>query len=237
MVSHTELRDRLQVPETKLRAWIAAGLPRVKEGRTWRYDPAAVAEWLVANGHAEKPNAAPVAAPASSPNSLIAVTRDEAAHALGVSLRTIAEWCKDPSFPGRPGDPSKRNGYFPIAEIEAWRHAKDGTRAAESLISPRERLLRIRGDREELKYHKDRARLVDADEIERLLRRIIATVKAGLEPLGDELAEALTAEMREALGPELIRRVNRRLDDAYTVIAELLEGDTDPIVDEEEPST
>lgn len=234
MVSHIELRQRLDVPEKQLRAWIDEGLPRVKEGRAWRYDPAAVVEWLVAKGYAEQRSEAAAAPPPAPSTSLIAVTRDECAQACQVSLRTVAEWLKDPTFPGRAGDPSKRNGFFPLAEIEAWRHAKDGTREAANLISPRERLLRIRGDRESLKYQKDLARLIDADEVERLLRRIIATVKSGLEPLADELTEALSAEMREALGEELQTRVNRRLDEAFVVIAELLEGDTDPIADEEE---
>lgn len=225
MLSFAALANRLGLSRPQLTALVRDGLPHVASGKQKLFDPDAVAAWLIEHGKATRDEPPP--APSGS-DQRIAVTRGEAAQALGVSLRTLADWLLDPSFPGRAGPPGRRDGYFPLEEIADWWAKKNAAVAGPGAVggeSPRERLVRLRADQEEIELAKARGQVLPVVEIERLLRRTIATTKAVLSPLADELLVDLPVGVPAEAREQLRQRVSARLNEAFANIAKVLSGD------------
>jgi phage terminase Nu1 subunit (DNA packaging protein) len=226
MLTFGELAAKLGGSRPRLTALVREGLPIVAEGRAKRFDPAAVAAWLQTHGKAVRD-----APPPTGAGERICRTRGEAARLLGVSLRVFADWQLDPTFPGKSGPPGRREGYFPVERIADWWAARQGAAGSAGLAgeSPRERLLRIRGDQEQIELDKARGDVVAVVAVERLLRRTIATTRAVLAPLADELLQDLPADLPAEIRDQLRRRAVRRLEDAFANIANLLaEEDDEP---------
>lgn len=223
LLTFDELRGRLGLSRPQLTALVRKGLPHTLEGRTKRFDPHQVREWLLAKKLAEVGPTAP-----NQSDQRIARTRAEAARELGVSVRTFAEWMLDPTFPGKPGPPGRRDGHFPIEAIADWWAAQQGG-GAQPLAgeSPRERLLRLRADQEEIELAKLRGDAVTVIEVERLLRRNIAIAKAVLSPLPDELLQDLPPDISEEIREQVRQRVLRRIEEAYIALARRLADDDD----------
>lgn len=232
MLTFDELCARLGIPRAQLTALVRKGLPHQVEKRKKIFDPHQVRAWLIEQGLATIDAPAP-----SASDQRIARTRGEVARELGVSVRTVAEWLLDPSFPGKPGPPGRRDGHFPLEAIADWWAKKQGSAPLGGALageSPRERLLRLRADQEEIELAKLRGDVVQVIEVERLLRRTIATAKSILAPLSDELLQDLPAGIGDDVREQLRERSRRRLEEAFTAIADSLAGDDDPTTDTEE---
>lgn len=112
MINSTELRKLLGVSASQLRTLIGRGLPwqpHHSDARRKQFDPRAVKQWLIEHEFVEPDAHEPILG-----------TRVEASKYFGVAVRTVAEWLNDPTFPGRAGRPGRRDGYFPVWQIEAW---------------------------------------------------------------------------------------------------------------------
>lgn len=151
-------------------------------------------------------------------------------------VRTVADWLTDPTFPGRAATKGERDGQFPVAEIATWlsgRRPQATEQDQDKKESPFARLARIKGDQESLKLQEMRRELVEVAAIEAELRRVIATAKALFAGYADEVIALLPR-----LKPHEKKRVRLALDDLlarkYHHLAELLEGDDDPVDDDEE---
>ncbi len=217
MITGTELRDRLGVSQRELSKWIKAGLPHEAVGRGRRFDPHEVAAWLLATGRA---------APVGQAADPIALTRADAAEALGVSSRTIAEWLKDPSFPGRAGTPGRRDGFFPLASIETWRREnKEGDASAPR---PADELAAVRAQKERLLFAQMQGQLIELAEVENFLSRQIATARTILDALPDQLVNLLPEETDDDTRAKVTKAIERRLAEAYRAIAETITGDRKP---------
>lgn len=219
MLSKTKLRQTLGVPARRLDKWIAAGLPHRKDGRRLQFDAAAVALWLACH---EQANLARRVAPGEC-----AATREEAAELLGVAARTLAGWLTRDDFPGVAGPPGKREGYFPIDQIAAWREETFGRPADEEGPSPHRRYQLALARSAELALEKELGHLVDAEEVARFSERVVSSAKSILEPLPDQIAAALPAKTRRQTKAAVRERAAEIVEAALETLAELTRGDDD----------
>lgn len=231
MLSQTELQKTLGVKAARLKKWIAAGLPCVKKGRNRTYDLAVVATWLQKTGRAVLEGPAPIA-------SQVAATREEAARILQISPRQLSEWLTDPSFPGKAGSPGRRDGYFPIDQIEAWRASRfggDGRAAANGRTAElRARRLEQDIDEAQIEIEKLLGTILDAEETALLAERQIATTKAILEEMPDRIESSLGRGVAAKERRRIRKVVQQSVAMALAAIAEAAAGDKDSSDDDEE---
>lgn len=219
MLNKDQLCKKIGITRRRLDRWLREGLPSVKEGRRQTFDPAGVAAWLEAKGKAEsgKPKA-----------DVIATTRNEAARALGVSLRTLAEWLTDPTFPGKPGSPGRQDGYFPLAEIASWRQARfggDGRGQADGgkLAELRERRLQLEIDERQVTVEKMLGSILDAQDMSSFLERHINVAKTALDQLADKIETRLPSSLDQKIRAKVRKTVEEVVTEACNAIAETLQ--------------
>lgn len=237
MLTAANLCEKLQITPKRLKAWLKAGLPsqQTAKGRPRSFDPAAVAQWLKSTGKVEADPEPPVKADAQQ----VATTRDEAAKLLGVHWRTLATWMKDPSFPGKAGSPGRQDGYFPIEEIQAWHAARfgsDGRAAAGGGASEdaelRREKLRLEVDQLRVEFERDQGRILDAQEVELLMLRHIATARTILEAISDKVESRLPTDLSVKLKAVIRKVVDETVREACeSMAAAALDEDEE----EEEP--
>lgn len=222
MITFTELRELLGVTQPQLSKWVAAGMPHDLDGRRKLFDEDAVAAWLVANGYAEEVTDEP--APVVGQ---ICTTRNEAAAVLGVSLRYFSEWLKEDGFPGFSGSPGRQDGYFPIAEIEAWRATHPRFGQTSHANESRDRINVARAKKLELEYEQALGNLIGVDVVERFIVRTLAAAKAILETLDEEVIALMPESIDAATRAKIRRKVGDKVDQIQNTLAELIEGDED----------
>lgn len=221
-----ELQATLGITLAKLRELIKAGLPHKGRGKARVFEPAAVEQWLLATGRAEK-------AVAPSPAGLVARTIVEAAQLLAVAPRNFANWIKEPGFPGKPGTTGKRDGYFPIAEIENWRAARFGSDGRSGSTDDGERAVR----REMLEIDRDRklaelerdvlGTLIDAEETTRFIAFVIATAKSVLQELPDRVLAGMPSKISAGLRKVIRKVVLSVVRETLEHLSQLIKGDDD----------
>jgi len=229
-MTFSELRQALGITAPALTRLVKAGLPWSGSTRRKQFDPVEVRAWLLAHGYAE-PEPRP-ASPAAA--GIICTTKDEAARALGVTSRTIGDWLTDPTFPGRSGRPGRQDGFFPIAEIQAWRDGRTSPEGPDdSAHVERVRLTRGRADKVELEVGRLSGRLVEVDQVARFFARTTASAAAILEELPDRVEAGLPRKTAGKLRRLIRAAIARAVEDTRSALAELVQGDTDPPDDEE----
>jgi hypothetical protein len=197
-----ELCTKLGIDARQLGRLVKDGLPHAGRGKKRTFDAAAVAAWLQTTGRAQ---------PAAPVPPQIAATKAEAAVLCGVSLRVMGDWLTDPTFPGKAGSPGRQDGYFPIAEIKAWRSATRGgdhrsdAAATQEIAAERLRRLRIEADRDHFELEQDLGNLLDFEQTARLQERAIATAQTQL----DQIVERALARLPSKT-PRRIRRIVRQ---------------------------
>ncbi|MHB0955913.1 MAG: helix-turn-helix transcriptional regulator [Pirellulaceae bacterium] len=219
-LAFAELRDQLGIDTRTLRALMRAGLPhRVLEGAPM-FDADESARWLIDTGRAAS-TAQPVP---TTGVSQIARTQAECAKHFEVNPRTVANWLKEPGFPGRPGAPGTRTAYFPLQEIEEWLGSRVGEHNQE-LAKLRLRRLDIAVQRAELELAAKTASLAPLAEMQAVVRGLTERTTPVLDNLvGDMLADApsLPATSRKSLE----RIFSGRIREVKQVLVETL-ADTD----------
>jgi len=168
---------------------------------------------------------------------LYAKTWDEAAGALGASRRNLIEWSHIYGFPAKTDD-----GIDLIA-VEAWiaehkTKKKRGRPKKEStgFLDPKERLETAKAAREELKLGRDLQQLLDADDVTRLLERVVATAQAVLGQIPDRIEQALPPEFSPALKERIRKLSHQVLRDAFAIIEQGLAGEDDDEDETEGPA-
>jgi hypothetical protein len=106
------------------------------------------------------------------------VNKRELAETFGISERSFTAYQKDPSFPvARSGGRGQANEYD-TQDVHEWllERAVSGARHESS----RERLERIKGDREELALAKDLEELVPGELIGARLEQVVLAIRTGV---------------------------------------------------------
>ena len=166
-----ELATDLETDRKTIREWVKAGLPVAKK-RPLTFDRETVIQWLLDNQKIAEVEV-----------ERILLTRDEVARELKVSTRTIANWLREPDFPGRAGDPGRRNGYYPVNQIKKWRANRGFDDCDELGLKIRREILR----RLQLQNQRQMAGLIDKESVESWTAEAI------------EIASQVLAEMKSQL--------------------------------------
>lgn len=228
LISAAEMRNRLQIKDAAWRGLVARGLPVERVGRRVWCDVRAVGRWLESEGEEELFSRLGVARS-------VARTYAELAAGLGMSgrqpERILQRWAKREGFPGRPGDPGKANGHFPIDEIREWIALQGGGVSAgcddEELVDVARRVKLLELEEKEQAALERLGRLADVDEVAQFARTVCANAKAVLGSIEDELIAMLPAETPAETRRQAYRRIQKRRDDLLSELARLIEGDTD----------
>lgn len=246
MLTDRELRNKLEITPKRLSQLIKRGLPAAGRGKSRRFDPAKVADWLKGKGLAEETGAGERERGGERGGAdRVATTIAEAAILLGVSTRVFADWLKDSTFPGKSGTPGRRDGYFPIEQIQTWHQATHGISARSSssdaeAAASKKLKAQIQCDLEQLELERELATIADAAEIEKFLLRTISTVKAILGELPDKLLSRLPGKINRETRQKSRAAAVEVVGDALNAIAELIAGDqdeTEDLPDDEEQKT
>ena len=159
---------------------------------------------------------------------------DRAAAEIGVNRRTLYEWSQHLDFPKKTHD-----GYdlFAILEwIDKRGKGKQGSAGPRDSGGAKERLETAKAAREELKLGRDLQQLLDADDVTRLLERVVATAQAVLGQIPDRIEQALPPEFSPALKERIRKLSHQVLRDAFAIIEQGLAGDEDDEETDDEPN-
>jgi phage terminase Nu1 subunit (DNA packaging protein) len=115
-------------------------------------------------------------------------SREALADLFGVTVKTIAEWQEQGMPIAVRGKPGVASEYDSKACIE-WRvqHELEKVKGE----SPKDRLDRLRGDREELELAEKRGQLVPADQVEPMWDGMVAAARSFLRSEVNRLAQLL----------------------------------------------
>lgn len=231
MLTAPQLQKKLGITKRRLERWRKEGLPSRMKNRKRMFDPVVVAAWIEQNGKGRRETAGlPVFEKGAGEcgSRTVATTRNEAAQALGVSLRTLAEWLNDPSFPGKPGSPGRQDGYFPLAEITAWRQTKFGGDGrskggdAGQLAEKRARRLDLQNDLLQVEVEKSLGSILDAEEMAGFLERHVGVAKTILEQLADKVDTRLPAKLDTKTRAVIRAAVDETVTEAFNAVAETM---------------
>lgn len=209
MIGFTELCNRLGVSRSRLTKWVKEGLPHEVHKRKKQFQPDSVREWLVENGHASPPSPPPAAVH----------TRNDCAQHFNVAVRTVAEWQTKVDFPGRAGSPGKRDGFYPLEEIAAWRAKTFGDETAGD--NARDRLASIKASIAEIDLKERLGEVVEAADVERFMARTIAAVRSVIDQIPSELAAELPTSCDDATKAKFLLRAKEVINEAYSTLADL----------------
>lgn len=160
-------------------------------------------------------------------------TYAELCNAIGRPQRVVQRWATEPGFPGTPGTPGRRDGYFPVDEIQAWseaRFSRIDTRDAE-LQEAKKRLALLEIQEQELDARRRLGQLLDFSEVSAFYESCVVNAKAVLGQIPDEVLSMLPAQLSDEVRNDIFRKVSRRIDDSLAEVAALIEGDTDDTAD------
>ncbi len=210
-LSTKQLREALQVDAKTIDKWCRAGMPFEKKKNRRAFDPEMVEAWLVDEGLA--------ATPAS--DEIILTTRNEVANYFQVSVRTVATWLNDPSFPGKSGDTTGAGGRFPVTAIESWRLQKtQGTVRSEFDDQiKQEQLLKL-----QLHNKASAGQLVDAEEVRRRNIRTHALARRILDAIPDEIKTILPPDTPDIVSAEIRNLAQGKVNEACATLATLIEN-------------
>lgn len=181
----------------------------------------------------KKAGAKPVDTPSPAPRPGVVKTQGQAAKVLGVDRRTLIDWMLKPGFPNS-------DAGFDTKAIRKWADAMGlGQAAPKRQVDPRAAEARVRREiaqaaREELALQNDLKRLLDMDDVARLLERVVATAQAVLEQLPERMVQTLPATVDEDSKHRVRNAAENVLKDAYAIIEQMLDGDADEEDEEEE---
>jgi phage terminase Nu1 subunit (DNA packaging protein) len=134
------------------------------------------------------------------------VNQRQLAEIIGVTDTCIISWERV----GMPVllDVNENHGnvkYYDTATCIAWLRAWEKAKAQKSMETSKDRLDRIRGDREELALAKDLGEVLPTQEIERILTFKILEVRYDLLNLSDPLAAEINARYGVMVDPDIIQ--------------------------------
>ncbi len=96
---------------------------------------------------------------------------------VGISERTLTEYQKDPTFPIEEDNGRGKENVYETVDVIKWLILRETGKKAETA---RERLDRIKADREELAFAKDLEELVPAALVEETLANVVIAIRSDL---------------------------------------------------------
>lgn len=232
--------EELRCRPSHLKAWREKGMPFVREGKGYRYDPHAVANWLLESGIATTDDEE-----LDDDTGPVYRKRAEVAAVFGVHSRAVSSWLEEPSFPGRAGERSTaRGGYFPARAIARWLRnnnkkaiipagllEEDPPATLSTSINPRDRLANVRADKAEHELRRLQGALVSADEVKAYFQRTCNYANTALNEFPHRVLAALPHDVDERVKRVVFTIAQQEVKDTLLIMADLLERDPDDETD------
>ncbi len=232
-ITTKELAKALGTTPQQVGWWVRRGMPYESRNGTYRFAPAKVEAWLLKHGLIKS-------AEDHLPNNTtqVAKNRRECGDHFGVHEHTVSAWQRREGFPGRPADPGKRNGHYPIHEIDAWLKA-EGLHPTESnhsggttdneLKAERVRLMQLKAAEKELELGRKRGELIEVATVTAFMARQINQAGALIDEIPDramaKLPPDVSQDAREAIYSDFVGLAK----DLRAVLGELVSGDEDDV--------
>lgn len=215
----------------RIGSWIRLGMPTVGRNGVYQVDIEAAIQWAIDNGKIEQVEDAPKV-------SRVVANRCEVAQHFGVNEHTVSVWQRRPGFPGRAATPGRRDGYYPLDEIETWREESilqndpatrdtNGTTHDDSVKAGRSRLLKIQCDERELRLAEKRGELIPVATATSCLERLVNQSGAIIDELPDRVLSCLPSDLSESARKAVRDTVSQVSTDVRVILSELLGGDQD----------
>lgn len=233
-ITTMQLAEMLGTTHQRIGSWVRKGMPFESRNGSYRFAPSKVEAWLLEQGLIEE-------ADEELPGTRVATGRAECAREWGVAERTISGWQHREGFPGRPADPGKKNGYYPLDEIDEWlvaqgihptksvRRAGGGAMsdADEQVKRERIRLLEVQRAERELRLAEKRGELIEVATVTAFIARQINQAGPLIDEIPDralaKLPPDLSQEARDAIYNDFVGLAT----DIRAVLGELVAGDLD----------
>ena len=234
-ISSRELAKALGTSPQRIGSWIRRGMPVVGRNGCYQFDADAVEAWLLAQGFIAP--AEPGAADAELTH--VVTNRQEVADHMNVGCDQVSAWHRDPTFPGRPSSPGRRDGYYNLAEIERWhdRYVKprdpaqrDGGDGA--VRSERARLLALQCEQRELKLRQARGELIAVADVIAFQGRMINQMAATIDEIPDRVFGVLPHDLPDETRDAVRDALAGVTQDLRLQMAEFGEGDADDETDD-----
>ena len=208
-LSSKQLMETLSVDQKTINRWVRRGMPFKKDGRKRVFDAEMVEAWLIDEGLARVP----------ASDEVVLTTRNEVASYFQVSIRTVATWLSDPSFPGKSGDTTGVGGRFPVGAIDAWRQQKTqgGVRSEFDDQIKAEQLRKLK-----LHNNASAGQLVDAEEVRRRNIRPHTLARRILDAIPDEIKSVMPADSPPVVISEVRRMAQLKVEEACATLAGLI---------------
>lgn len=117
----------------------------------------------------------------------IVQTQSELGLALGVTRRTVIDWCKEPDFP------RNEDGSYSVSAVQEWREQRTSAKTPDDL---RERRLLAECIKLELANEETRNELVRRSDVQAEAAEMFAAFKAIMDAIPDAIAKDLPDEHR-----------------------------------------
>lgn len=156
------------------------------------------------------------------------VNKKQLADIFGISERTFTEYQRDPSFPYRAAGRGHDNEYD-TAEVHGWLLERATTKGRETT---RERLERIRADREELAYAAELKELIPAEETINLITEAIVASRNVMLHGNTGLKKRIDREYKIDLDIEMLNDHSREVLANLSEVGKKLAGETEEGLDE-----
>lgn len=144
------------------------------------------------------------------------VNKKELSDIFGISERSFTEYQKDPSFPFQDAKRGQPNTYD-TALVFLWLKRRDQLKTMETA---KERLDRIRGDREELAYSKDVGDLLIAEDVERTLTDVAVAIRSAMTTRSSQLKNEIDITYGIDLDLDIIKKHDRQTLSNLAALAE-----------------
>lgn len=136
------------------------------------------------------------------------VNKKQLADIFGVSERTLTEYQKDPTFPIEEDNGRGKENVYDTVEVHKWFIQRAAGKKAETT---KERLERIRGDREELAHAADLGEAVPADLVEERITNVVIAIRADLLNNNLQLKTDIDLEYDVDLNIEILHAHSRTI--------------------------
>lgn len=151
------------------------------------------------------------------------VNKKQLAEIFGISERSFTEYQRDPTFPYQSAKRGHENQYNTV-EVHDWLIERATNKSRESA---KERLDRLRGDREELAIARDIGELVPAADVERRLTDAAIAIRTGLLTGNSKIKNEIDLQYNIDLDIEILNTHARHLlTHLSTAAAEPADGDS-----------
>ena len=162
------------------------------------------------------------------------VNKKQLAEIFGISERSFTEYQRHPGFPIKEEGGRGKSNTYDTEEVFRWLVRRE---AGKNLETAKERLDRVRANREELAYAKDLEELVPAELVEEQLTSAVVAIRSDLLNGNAQLKAELDTEYSIDIEIDILHDHYRQILESLSEISLESEGCNQAVAEEIYPTT